>query len=214
MSLLKEEERKRDIRKDRVKSLAMGEAIKYSVGATAAIGAATVLAALKNKNFSRFASISAKMSFPVMAGLGTFAYKYEMVQYNALTYPERWGLEEYVEKGKITNIPIHHRTMNFLYDNPFYFISGVSFPLLGYIFKEQLKLKHLTISQKIMHTRVLAQGGVLVILLLTMSFTGYMDKHGRFPEPGQERLVNAADKEEVVDFGVGNTTSRDRKRGL
>lgn len=183
------------IRQERVSSIALGEAIKYSIGATVVAGGLTVLATLKNKNFAKFMSVSAKTSLPVMAGLGMFGYKFEMVQYDAINHPERWGLEENLAKGKVTKMPVHHQVLNYLYDHPFYFVSAVGFPFAGFILKEQLKLKHLTLSQKVMHSRVFAQGGVLLILLTTMAFTGYMDKHGRFPEP--DEVVST---EEVVDY--------------
>lgn len=40
-----------------------------------------------------------------------------------------------------------------------------------------------------MQTRVYAQGGILLLLLSTMAFRDYMDKRGRFPEPGEEVKV-------------------------
>lgn len=149
-------------------------------------------------------SISAKTSFPIMAGIGMFAYKFETVQHDAIYNPGKWGLEEYVEKGIVTKMPIHHQAANYLYDHPFYFVSGLGFPFAGFILKEQLKLKHLTLSQKVMHSRVFAQAGVLLILLATMSFTGYMDKRGRFPEPLEEGEV-AAEAQESVNYGKGST---------
>lgn len=199
------DEKLKVIRKDRISSIALGEAIKYSLGAAAVAGSLTVLATLKNKNFSRFMSISAKTSLPVMAALGTFGYKYEMVQYDAIQHPENWGLEEYVAKGKVTKMPVHHQVLNYLYDHPFYFVSAVGFPFAGYIFKEQLKNTHLTFSQKVMHSRVFAQGGVLLILLSTMAFTGYMDKHGRFPEPDEEISL-----EETVDYSAKTAATAHR----
>jgi hypothetical protein len=86
---------------------------------------------------------------------------------------------------KVSSMPIHHRVMNALYDNPFTTIIAMSTPLAATIFYEQSKLTHLTISQRVMASRVYAQAGVIVILLSTMGFREYMDKHGRFPEPGK-----------------------------
>lgn len=209
-STLSEEERKAEIKKERVMGLAMGEAIKYSIGSAVVVGAATLLASYKNKSFNRFMSLSAKTSFPVMAGLGMFAYKYETVQYDALYNPERWGLAQNSDKIVITKMPFHHQALNYLYDHPFYFVSAMGVPFAGFILKEQLKLKHLTLSQKIMHSRVFAQGGVLCILLATMAFTSYMDKRGRFPEPLEAGEV-AAVAQEKVDFGKGSTDQA-RKR--
>jgi hypothetical protein len=38
-----------------------------------------------------------------------------------------------------------------------------------------------------MHSRVFAQAGVLSILLTTMAFREYMDRNGRYQEPGVAR---------------------------
>lgn len=196
------EEDKKTITKQRVGDIAMYESLKYSVTTAVVVGAATVFASYKNKNFNQLMSLSAKMSLPVMASIGVFAYKYETVQYDAIHNPGRWGLEKpAVEKKIVTKMPLHHRAMNYLYDHPFYFVSGLGFPLAGYILKQQMKNPNLSLSQKVMHSRVYAQGGVLAILMTTMAFTAYMDKRGRFPEPGE---AAPALEEETVNFGVGS----------
>jgi hypothetical protein len=206
------EQQKQALRKERISSIALGESIKYGIGASLLAGAATVLASYRSKNFMKFMSLSAKTSIPTMAGLGMFGYRYETVQYDAMQNPQNWGLEKYVEEGVVTKMPIHHRAMNYLYDHPFYFVSFVGFPFAAYILKTQMKLTHLTLSQKIMHSRVFAQGGVLMILLITMGFTGYMDKRGRFPEPLEEGEA-AKVVEETVNYGVNSTNqAQPRKR--
>jgi hypothetical protein len=210
MAAILSEEKKSEVRKERVMSIAMGEALKYGLATGIAVGAATVLASYRNKSFSKFMSLSAKMSFPLMTGIGMFAYKYETVQTDALYNPERWGLAEYIDKGVVTKMPIHHRAANYLYDHPFYFISAAGLPFAGFILSQQLKLTHLTLSQKVMHSRVFAQAGVLTILLSTMAFTSYMDKRGRFPEPMDEGEV-VPEEAEKVSYGKGSTDQA-RKR--
>lgn len=169
----------------KIQDIAMFEAVKASFAATAAVGAATALATYKSKNFSKFMSISAKTSLPVMAGLGTFGYRYEVVQWDAHLYPEHWGL---AAKGatKVSKMPFHHKALNYFQDNTFKFIGAMGVPLAGAIFYKNMQLKHLSFSQKVMHTRVFAQFGVISILLVTMGLKEYMDRHGRFPEPGEE----------------------------
>ena len=83
----------------------------------------------------------------------------------------------------MTRMPIHHQLMNYMYDHPYYIIAGLGIPFAGKILHSQLQLKHIKFSQRIMHSRVFAQAGVISILLSTMAFKEYMDKHGRFPEP-------------------------------
>ena len=47
-------------------------------------GAFSVGATLFSPNFSKFMSISAKTSLPVMAGLGLFTYGYEISMHDAM----------------------------------------------------------------------------------------------------------------------------------
>ena len=58
-------------------------------------------------------------------------------------------------------------------------------PLAATIFYQQSKHTHLTFSQKVMHSRVFAQGGIISIALTTMAFKQYMDKNGKFAEPDE-----------------------------
>mmetsp|Transcript_19366 Transcript_19366/g.43153 ORF Transcript_19366/g.43153 Transcript_19366/m.43153 type:complete len:205 (+) Transcript_19366:196-810(+) len=183
---------------NRIKAIALGEAVKYAVGTGVIMGGAT-LAAMRNHNFNKLMSISAKVSLPTMASLGVFAYKYEIVHFDAMLNPEKWGLADYT-KGKVTShshMPLHHRVANWLHDNPFYIVTGLGVPLAAFVLHTNLQLKHLTLSQKIMHSRVYAQAGILSILLVTMGFRGFMDKRGRFPEPGVEE-----DVEERVNYSL------------
>lgn len=177
------EEQASEIRKERVLALALGEGIKGSVGTLIVATGATLFATYRYKKFDKLTNVSGKTAMPIMAALAMFALRYEIVMLDAMRHPENWGLEEYVEKGKVTNMPFHHKFMNAVYDKPFYLVAGMGIPAAGLILNEQMKLKHLTLSQKIMHSRVFAQGSVLSILLVTMLFREYMNKRGRFPEP-------------------------------
>jgi hypothetical protein len=80
-------------------------------------------------------------------------------------------------------MPAHHRLVNAIHDHPFILAGGLSVPLAGVIFYRQMHLTQLTISQRIMHSRVYAQAGILSIVLATMAFKQYIDKTGRYPEP-------------------------------
>lgn len=190
--------------KDRIMALAAYEATKYSITTILFAGGLTALATWKSKSFRTYTNISAKVAGPTMAGLGVFSYRFEMVQYDAQINPEKWGLDEAsLERGgKIIladkgikssrkTMPLHHKVLNYMYDHPFGMVAGLGFPFAGYILKQNLKLKHLTLSQKIMHSRVFAQAGVLTILLTTMAFRGYMDENGRFPDPAEEEELSA-----------------------
>lgn len=171
-------------KEERIMSLAAGEGIKWGVGGATTVGAATVLATMQSAKFNRFTQISAKVSLPVMAGLFFFTLKYELAITNMNRNPHLWEdlSDKNLKSGNITYMPVHHRMANFLYDHPFGCVAGFGVPFAAYILKTQLALKHITFSQRIMHSRVFAQGGILTMGMAIMGFREYMNKRGRFPE--------------------------------
>ena len=64
-------------------------------------------------------------------------------------------------------------------------VLGLGTPLAAFILKRNLELKHLSFSQRIMATRVFAQGGILSILASTMMIKGYVEKRGRYEGDGE-----------------------------
>jgi len=176
------------LRRDRVLAIAHGEALKAGVVGTIVAGAATAFASYKSLPFAKYMSVSAKTSLPVMAGLFLYPLRYELCIGSMNRRPEQWGLtEEVISSGKVTKstMPIHHVVLNGLYDNTFSFILCAGAPFAAYVLSQQLKLKHLTLSQRVMHSRVFAQAGILTIGLSTLAFREWMDKNGRFPEPDE-----------------------------
>jgi len=181
-----------ELKRERVLSLAAGEGIKYGAGAVAVVGSGTVLATHRIPAFAKYMSLSAKVSLPVMAGLFMFTLKFEHAISSCNRFPERWGLsEENIKRNIVTRIPIHHRVANALYDNPFSLIVALGAPFAGVVLSRQMAMKHLTISQRVMHSRVFAQAGILVIGLSTLAFRDYMNKRGRFPEPNDHAPLDA-----------------------
>lgn len=188
---------KADDLKERVLSLAVGEGIKYGlIGATTA-GVGTYVATIKSDSFRKYMSVSAKSSLPLMAGIFLFVLQYELTIHDANRFPEKWGLsEKNINKGIVVKAPAHHKVMNYLYDHPFSFIAGVGAPFAALILSKQMKLTHLKISQRIMHTRIYAQGGIVSIALMTMAFREYMNNRGRFPDDSNSQQL---DKELIVN---------------
>lgn len=176
----------------RIESLAMGEAIKAGVAGLCIGGAVSLGLTKYNKNFNKLMSVSAKTSIPVMSLMMLFTWRYEVAMHDAQRHPEKWGLtDEIVAQNRILSMPIHHKILNALYDNPFTVIAVTGGPIAYAVWHEQSKLTTLSFSQRIMQTRVLAQGGILVLALSTMAFRDYMNKNGRFPEPYEfEREVD------------------------
>ena len=176
-------------RRDRILSLANGEAIKAGLGGVGVAGAGAYFATKNSLNFAKYMSVSAKVSLPVMAGLFMYTLRYEHSISSMNRYPERWGLsDEVIASGKVTvsTMPVHHKLLNALYDNTFSVILFTGAPFAGYVLSQQLKLTHLTLSQRVMHSRVFAQAGILTMALSTLGFREWMDKRGRFPEPGED----------------------------
>lgn len=183
--------------KEKILDMAFYEANKWGVGAFLVTGAATLLAAKRSKKFDQMLSISAKMSLPIMSSIGLWSFKYETIVHEAQTRPEKWGLTPHtVAEGAVVvvvkkqkSLPFHQSVMNYIYDHPFHFIAALGLPLAATIMNQQMHNAHLTFSQKIMHSRVFAQGGVISILLTTMAFREYMDRHGRFEPEEEEEVV-------------------------
>ncbi len=177
-------------RKETILNLAMGEGSKWGITGFIVAGAATALATMKSKKFDKMTSVSAKASIPVMAGLGLWSFKYEITAHDAQLRPEKYGLialDPNAPHKFISKMPWHHKAINYVYDHPFQMIATMAAPLVGSIMYTQSHNTHLTFSQKIMHSRVFAQAGVLSILLTTMAFREYMDRKGRYEGPGVER---------------------------
>ncbi|RYH13503.1 hypothetical protein EON65_35505 [archaeon] len=147
-------------------------------------GAGTLLAIAKHKRFKELTSVSVRTSIPVMIGLATWAITYETTFVDAQRHPDKYNLSAVLaDDDHPRQLPIYQRSMNYIYDHPFQLITYLSVPFAGTILYQQMGKKHLTISQRIMHSRVFAQAGVLTILLSTMGFLEYMERRGRFPDP-------------------------------
>jgi hypothetical protein len=173
------------IRKERILQLAMGEGITWGLGA-AALGAAAVGVLSFTRPKFKALQISTKVSAPVMLGLGFFSLKHEHAVSRLRREADEEGLSNTdIQKGKVGTMPVHHRVLNAMYDHPFGLIAGFGLPFAGSVLYTQMKLKHITVSQRVMHSRVFAQGGIIVMALTTMAFREWMDRHGRFPEVQQ-----------------------------
>lgn len=173
--------------KERTLSICLGEAIKYTT-VTGAVSTAGVLYMLQYRPwFKKSTNVSVRVAIPTMVALFTFGLSFELTMVAAQRHPERWGLAPSPDNSKKVPlvIPFHHWVMNRVYDHPWVTMTVLGAPLAGLILNTQLKLKHLTLSQRIMHTRVFAQAGILTIALTTLGFREYMERNGRFPEGPQ-----------------------------
>mmetsp|Transcript_22055 Transcript_22055/g.52115 ORF Transcript_22055/g.52115 Transcript_22055/m.52115 type:complete len:326 (-) Transcript_22055:62-1039(-) len=78
------------------------------------------------------------------------------------------------------SLSVHHRFANFFQENPFKILAGIGIPTVMYIFKGKAGQEHLATQMKIMHTRVMGQASVLIMLLSLMGFKEYMDRSGKY----------------------------------
>jgi hypothetical protein len=198
-------------RREQVISIALGEGIRNGVLSLSAAGLG-VLAASRNQasKFNKYMGTSAKVAVPVMAGLFAFALTSELAIYSMNRDPSKWGISDKARYDYQVQVPLshrnsninssssssggsvaasggygmpfHHSILNFMHDRPFATVMGLGGPLAAFIFNEQYKLKHLKLSQRVMHTRVFAQGGILSILLLTMGAKDFIERKGRYEE--------------------------------
>ena len=169
-------------KKERILGAASNAGIMAGLGAAAFVGAGVLAASSFYPRF-RNAQISTKVSLPTMAGMFMFSLKYELTLISMQRQGEDWEdlKPKNLLENRVTNMPYHHRVANLLYDHPFVMISSFGVPFAAYVLNSQLKLKHLTLSQRVMHSRVIAQAGILTVAMTTMAFREYMDKRGRFP---------------------------------
>ena len=82
-----------------------------------------------------------------------------------------------------SKLPIHQQFMNYAGDNPLTVLAGAGVPVGAAILYKNMKLSHLTLSERIMHSRVFTQAGVVTLALGTFAIRDYMTKHGHFVEP-------------------------------
>ena len=139
------------------------------------------------------------VAIPTMVSLFFFGCVFELTQISCQRHPERWGLEVDAQSKRAlrSSVPFHHIVMNRIYDHPWLSIAAAGTPLAAFILSQQLKMKHLTLSQKVMHSRVYAQAGILTIGLGTLAFREYMDRHGRFPEDVNESTTKPTTEDRV-----------------
>ena len=169
-------------------NFAYNEGAKYALGTLAVVSFATAAANKSFAKFNRFMSVSAKVSIPIMTAIAVGSYRFETVAHDVQLYPGRYGFGPAdVVPIHHSKMPWHHRLLNHLYDHPFRIIAGLGIPFGAYILHEQMQLQHLQFSQRLLHSRVIIQFGVLSILVTTMGFKTFMDSRGRYQEPEDDQ---------------------------
>lgn len=171
-------------RQDVVFDISLKEGLKWGVATTLIVGGATAIAMVKSKRFRESTTVAVRTSFPTMAFLGVFTAKFETTQIDVLRNPHRYGLVQKTGDGRVVPLykplPLHKQFMNFVHDKPFYLVGMLGVPLVGGMYYSQHDKVHLSFAKKVMHTRVMGQGGVLCIVILTMGLMKYMERRGPY----------------------------------
>jgi hypothetical protein len=136
---------------------------------------------------------SAKTAATIMPIIFAFGMVSEQVA-TRLANPQAFVSD--VSTGRVSALPVHKRLANFVYDHPINSLIMAGVPAVLTIFMSKSGQTELSLSQRIMHTRVAGQFTVLMTLVSVMGFHDYMGRRGRFLEPWEEELrqkqMNAA----------------------
>ena len=137
-----------------------------------------------NATFRTKFAPSAKIGLPLMATLFMGSLYFELTMFDAHRNPENWsdGEKVVVAAKPQKAIPLHNWVLNRIHDKPFYFATMMALPLAGSILYGRMKEPHLTVSQALLQSRVMAQFGVLAIVLTTLGVRVYVDNNGKYPE--------------------------------
>lgn len=92
----------------------------------------------------------------------------------------------------------HHIMANYVQENPFKILATMAVPGVAWIFYGRSGQEHLTMSMKIMHTRVFGQFATISALLGVMGFKEFMDRSGKYITEAQAE----ARVEEMQDLRV------------
>jgi hypothetical protein len=123
---------------------------------------------------------SAKTGILIMPPLLVFSLVSEQI---ASRMANPGAFAQYVTEKKVSALPPHQRIANFVLHEPYKILFGGGIAAVALIFTNKSRDTGLTLSQRIMHTRVLAQFSVLVALGTVMGFREWMRSRGPYLEP-------------------------------
>jgi len=138
--------------------------------------------------FNSKLSTSAKTATLISVPLFAFGAVSEQVA-SRLANPDAYHHE--VIKKQRTTLNLYKRFANYTLEKPFSLIIMSSIPVIGMIAWHNKNQSALSVSQMIMHTRVIGQFSILVILTSTMGFYDYMRTRGPYLEPWEQQAALA-----------------------
>jgi hypothetical protein len=150
--------------REQVRSESQWIALRAGVKAglmTAAVSVPATWLAIKHvAAFSSNLGTSGRVATAFIPPLFAFTFSAEMTA-SRLANP--LAFERYKNRERDT-MPLHRRLKRVVDENPTAALVAVGLPVVGGIFYMNSQQQHLTLSQKLMHTRVVGQGSVLAIL--------------------------------------------------
>jgi len=150
------EERKKDVEMISLRAGMRG------FGYTAIVSGPLTLAAIKYWPwFRKSTGVSGRVASAFIPPLFAFAFMSEETA-SRLARPDAY--ERHVRKEAHENDSFLHSTKKMLDDNPVKFLAMIGIPLVGTIFYVKGRDPSLTLSQRVMHTRVMGQFSVLALL--------------------------------------------------
>ena len=159
-----------DERKKIATSLSVGEGIKAAVG-TSVVWLPTIAYLNYGKSkysefFQKRFNTSAKTAAVIMPII--FAYGMVSEQVNSrLANPTAYASED---SGFVRDLPLYKQVGNYVYHHPFRTVFWMGLPGVVAIYIAEGRDKSLTLSQRIMHTRVLGQFYVISIMIMMLTF--------------------------------------------
>jgi hypothetical protein len=154
-------------------------------------GAGASYGLTQTKRFKPFMGTSAKLAIPLMAGFFMFGLKYEHAIYDAIRNPEKWNLtyqfktedveqmlEGEVDTRKYKPLSQPKRVCNYMYDHPATMLGSMVAPLIGTVLYKNLHIPNLSLTQRLLNSRVMAQGGTISIIGVMIGFHSIMDRNG------------------------------------
>ncbi|OWY98898.1 hypothetical protein PHMEG_00030212 [Phytophthora megakarya] len=164
--------------------------LKAGAWASLAMGAVVYGANTYHNGFRSRLGVSGKWALVVSAYLAGFAIVAENRILAGARNPDHYMASldpNYVDVRMVkSQLPLHKRVANFVYDHPYRSLATAGVPLVSGIFAYQATNHGIARSQQIMHTRIYGQAAVVALLLGSMAFHDYMAKRGRFEEDEEE----------------------------
>lgn len=180
-----------NVRRDKIAGYSVNKGLQAGA-VTFALCLPAVLAANRvSPTFRTRLNASAKTLLTLVPSMAVFSYVGEINLAHGKKHPQRFleAIEREKhpqEHSRRPGLKWWQQAANHVYEHPYKSLITVSVPLVASIFAAQHANKAITVSQQVMTTRIYGQASVVVLLLSSMLFHDFMQKHGRFEAEAEE----------------------------